>query len=99
MDRNELPLDLRHLGVLSGVPKMIYEPVVRSFQTVHLCCAEINTISKRTNTSFYMTHVTYEFRQVCPKRFSGQFYVWRKLCTYLASRLELSPKRLKQASI
>jgi hypothetical protein len=50
MDRNELPLDLRHLGVPSGVPKMISEPMVRSFQTVHLCCAEINTIS---NTDQY----------------------------------------------
>jgi hypothetical protein len=49
--------------------------------------------------SFHLTHVTYEFHQVCPKWFSGQLYVSCKLCTYLASRLELSPRRLKRASI
>jgi hypothetical protein len=73
--------------------------MTRSSQTVHLCCAMIKTISRRTKMSFHLTHVTYEFHQVCPKRFSGQLYVWRKLCTYLSSRLQLSPKRLKWAYI
>jgi hypothetical protein len=36
MDRNEIPHDLGHLGVLSGVSKAIFEPVVRSAQTVNL---------------------------------------------------------------
>jgi hypothetical protein len=48
MDQNELPLDTCHLGVPSGVPKMISMPMVYSAQTVHLSCAEINTISKQT---------------------------------------------------
>jgi hypothetical protein len=35
MDRNELPLEPRHLGVPSGASKMIYEPMVCLAQTVH----------------------------------------------------------------
>ena len=57
MDRNELPHDPRHLGVPSGVPKMIAMPVVYSAQTMHLYCAEINTISKQTEMSFDLTLV------------------------------------------
>jgi hypothetical protein len=60
-DRNELPLDPHHKGVPSGVPKMISMPVVHLEQTVHLSCAEIKTISKRIETSFYLTYVTYEY--------------------------------------
>ena len=58
MDRNELPLDQLHVGVSSGVPKMISMPVVHLVQTVHLSCAEINIISKQTEMSFHLTHVT-----------------------------------------
>jgi hypothetical protein len=36
-----------------------------------------------------------EFYQVCPKWFLRLWYVWRKPCTYLASRLALSPNRPK----
>jgi hypothetical protein len=46
MDQNELPLDPRHLGVPSGMPKMIYEPIACSAQTMHLFGVEINTFSK-----------------------------------------------------
>jgi hypothetical protein len=52
MDRNELPLDTRPLGVPSGVPKMISTPVVHSAQSMQLCCAQINTISNTIKTSF-----------------------------------------------
>jgi hypothetical protein len=45
-----------------------------------------------------MTHVTLVFCQVCPKWFLSVWYVWRKPCTYLASRLALSPNGLKRAS-
>jgi hypothetical protein len=55
---NELPLDPRHEGVPLGVSKMISEPMVCSTQIVHLSCAEINTISKQTQTSFPLTHIT-----------------------------------------
>jgi gamma-glutamyl phosphate reductase len=58
MGQNELPLDTRHVGVPLGVSKMIYEPRVRLTQTVHLSCIEINIISKWTDTSFLLTHVT-----------------------------------------
>jgi hypothetical protein len=57
-DHNELPLDPHHLEVPSNAYKMIYEPMVHSVHTVHISCIEISTIFKRTNTSFYLTHVT-----------------------------------------
>jgi hypothetical protein len=43
MDWHELPLDTRHLGVPSDVPKMISMPVLHSAQTVHPSSVEINT--------------------------------------------------------
>jgi len=49
------------------VPKMISKPMIRSAQTVHLSCSEINTISKRTDMSLHMTHDTKEYHRVCPK--------------------------------
>jgi hypothetical protein len=52
---SELPLDPRHLGVLSGVPKMIFEPIGHSVQTVQLSCIEISTISKESEMSFHLT--------------------------------------------
>jgi hypothetical protein len=58
MDRSVLPLDPRHLEVLAGVPKMISEPIARLAQTVPLSCINISTISKQTETSFYLTQVT-----------------------------------------
>ena len=67
MDQNELPLDPRHLGVLSGASKMISEPMVRLLQTVHLSCVYISTISKRTQSSFRFSLVTKEYHRVCPK--------------------------------
>jgi hypothetical protein len=58
MDRNEHPFEPRHLGVPSDVSKMISEPMIHLAQIVQLSCTEINTISKETETRFYMTHVT-----------------------------------------
>jgi hypothetical protein len=57
-DQKEILHDPRHLGVPSGASKMIYEAVVRLVQTVDLSCTETNTISKLTETRFYMIHVT-----------------------------------------
>ena len=48
MDRNEIPLEPRHLGVLWCAVKMISEPCLQ--QTVHLSCTNANTISKRMKT-------------------------------------------------
>jgi hypothetical protein len=64
MDRNEFPLDPCHVGVPSVAPKMISEPMVRSVQTVYLSCVKISTTSKRTKTSFHLTHVTQAFPSV-----------------------------------
>jgi hypothetical protein len=35
---------------------MISEPMVHSAQTVHIYCIDTNTVSKRTETRFHMTH-------------------------------------------
>jgi hypothetical protein len=67
MDRNELSLDPRHVGVPLGASKKISEPMECSTQTVHLSCTEINTITKKTETSFHLTNIIYEFDQVCLK--------------------------------
>ena len=48
---------------------MIFEPVVRLEQTVHLSCTNTNNISKQIETRFHMTHVTKEFHLVHPKLF------------------------------
>jgi hypothetical protein len=66
-DQNEIPHDLGHLGVLSGVSKVIFEPVVRSAQTVHLSCVKNSTLSKRTETSIHLSLVTLEYDRVRSK--------------------------------
>jgi hypothetical protein len=98
-DRNKLLFDPSHLGIPSGVSNTIYKPMVCSSQIIHLSYIEMNTIAKCTKTSFDLTHVTYEFHQVCPKRFQCPWYIRHKLCTYLAPILTLSPNELKLASI
>jgi hypothetical protein len=57
-----------------------------------------NTVSKRTKTRSHMAHVTKEFHRVHPKWFLSIWYVRHKPCTYLASRLALSPNGLYRAS-
>jgi hypothetical protein len=91
MDRTELPLEPRHLGVPSSASKMISMPMVCSVQTVLLSCTDTNIVSIWTKTRFHTTHVTYEFHQVRPKLFMSLWYVQCKPYTYLASRLALSP--------
>jgi hypothetical protein len=58
MDRNELSLDPRDLGVQSDASKIISEPMVHLAQAVYQSCTEINTIFKLTKTRFHLTHVT-----------------------------------------
>jgi hypothetical protein len=48
----------RHLGVQSGAFKTISEAMICLAQTVHLCCTNTNTVSKRTELRFHMTHIT-----------------------------------------
>jgi hypothetical protein len=52
-------------------------------EPVHLSCTYTNTVSKRTE-------MRSEFHPVRPKYFLNLWYVRRKPCTYLASRLALS---------
>jgi hypothetical protein len=54
----ELSLEPHHLGVPSGVSKMILELMVRLAQTVHLSSTDSNTISKEKEVRFHMTHIT-----------------------------------------
>jgi hypothetical protein len=54
----------------------------------HLSCTYTNTVSKWTEMRF-------EFRPVCPKQFLSLWYVRRKPCTYLVSRIALCPNRPK----
>jgi hypothetical protein len=56
MDQGKFPIDPRHLGVTSVVPKMISEPMVRSAQNVHLSCVEIN-ISDWNDLSLDLRHL------------------------------------------
>jgi hypothetical protein len=81
---NRAPPDPRHLGVPSGVSKMICEPMVHLTQTEHLSCTDANTVSKQIETRFYMTHITSEFHRVPPILFSSKRYVRRKPCINLA---------------
>jgi hypothetical protein len=58
---------------------------------VHLYCTYTNTVSKRTEMRF-------EFYPMRPKQFLSLWYVRCKPCTYLASRLALSPNGPKRVS-
>jgi hypothetical protein len=80
-----------------GCVKIIFEPLVRSLQTVHPSCAETNTISKQTKISFHLTYISEEYHQVCPKPFPCPWYIRCKSCTYLALRLKLCPNGSKWA--
>jgi hypothetical protein len=64
MDQNEIRHDPGHLGVLSAVSKAIFEPMVRSSQTVHLSCIKNSTISKWTEMSIQLTLITFEYHRV-----------------------------------
>jgi hypothetical protein len=86
-----LPLEPHQLGVPSSASKTISMPMVRLVQTVHLFCTNTNAVSRRTKMRFHTTHVTYEFHRGCPKLFMSLWYVECKPCTYLVSRLALSP--------
>jgi hypothetical protein len=69
-------------------------------QTVHLSCTDTNTTSKLIETRFDMTHITYEFHQVCPKWTETsfhlsliiyEFYQLKDRFSYLASKMIIEP--------
>jgi hypothetical protein len=72
--------------------------MVRLVQTVHLSWVKISTISKQIKMSFLLSLIIKEYHRVRPKRLLNLRYVWRKSCTYLESRLTLSPNGPKSAS-
>jgi hypothetical protein len=70
--------------------------MVRLAQTMNLSCNDTNIVSNRTETRFHMAHITKALHWLRPKQFLS---LWlRKSCTYLASRLALSPNGLKRAT-
>jgi hypothetical protein len=78
-----------------GCVQCNFEPMVRSVHTVHLSCVKISTISKYTKTSIHSSLVTKEYHRVRPKWFLSLWYIWCKLCTYIALTIRLSPNGLK----
>jgi hypothetical protein len=52
MDQYKILVEPRHLGVPLGVSKMIFEPMVRSAQTMHLSCTDTNIVSTRREMRF-----------------------------------------------
>jgi hypothetical protein len=58
MDQNELSLEPRPQVLPSSASKTISKPMVRLTQTMHLSCTDTNTVPKRKEERFYMTHVT-----------------------------------------
>ena len=57
-DRNEFPLEPRHLVVPLGASKMISKPVVCLARNMPLSCTDTNIVSKRKDARLQMTHVT-----------------------------------------
>ena len=92
-----LSLGSHHLGVPSGASKMISKPMVRLAQNVHLSCTNTNTVCKQKEVRFHMIRHQ-GVSLVASKRFLSLWYNRRKPCSYLASRLALSPNGPKRAS-
>jgi hypothetical protein len=74
------------------------EPMVRLAKTKHLSCPDNNTVSKWTEMRFYMTHVSKKFHRAHQKWLLSRWYVRRKPCIHLASRLAISPNGLNRPS-
>jgi hypothetical protein len=65
---------------------------------LHQSCVKSSTISKWTEPSFHLSHVTTESHRVRPKRFLCLWYVRCEPCTCLALTLTPSPNGLKRDS-
>ena len=94
-DLNELSLEPRHLGVPSGASKTISKPMTRLMQTVKLSCTDTNTISKQKEVRFHMTHVTYEFHRVRPKRCLRLWSIRHKTVHISCVKISTISKRTK----
>jgi hypothetical protein len=80
MDQNELPLDTRHLGVPSGVPKMISMIMVHLAQIVHLSSAGL-TLSLNGPKELPLDPRDLGVPSGVLKMISMRWYIQRKLCT------------------
>jgi hypothetical protein len=78
-------------------PKMV--SYLRLAQTVHLSCTDSNSVSRWIETRFHISNVTAEIHRVRPKWFLSLWYIRRKPCIYLVSRLALCPNRPKWATM
>jgi len=85
MDRNKIPYDTHHQGVLSDVSKLISEHMVRSMHTVHLSC----TISKRTKLSFPREPLHLGVASGASKIVLSIWFIRHKPCTYVTPKLRL----------
>jgi hypothetical protein len=92
------PLELRHLGVLSGASKMISEPTVCLAQTMHLSCPDNNNISKWSKRRFHMTHVTLEFHRVRPNQSSEPLVLSAETMLLTCVKIGTILNELNQAS-
>jgi hypothetical protein len=72
-ERRDIPHDPFHLRVPLGASKMIFEPLIRSSQTVHLSCVKISNISN--DPRFHLNLGTIEYHRVHLKWFLRLWYV------------------------
>jgi hypothetical protein len=98
MNWNEIPHDPHHQGVPSGASKTISEPFgmfgANRTPILHRHKDYLQTVRNKIPHD----HVTLEFHRVHIKWFLNLWYVWCKLCTYLALTLALSLNRPKRVS-
>jgi hypothetical protein len=71
---------------------------LRLVQAVYLSCIDTNSVYKWIEKIFHKTNLTEEIHQVHLKQFLSLWYIRRKPCTYLASKLALYLNRPKRAS-
>jgi hypothetical protein len=79
----------RHLGAPLDVSKIISKPMVCLAQTMHLSCAETNTISKRTEQASTWHTLPRSTNGCVQSDFRSHRLFRHKPCTYLAPRLKL----------
>ena len=98
MDRNELSHDPCHLGVASGVAKMIFHArgTIGPHRAPILCWDQHYLQTDRNELPHDPRHL--EVPSGVPKWLPCPWYVQRYPCTYLVPRLTLSPNGFKRAS-
>ena len=94
----EILYDTRHLAVLLGASKYISKHMVRSMQFVHLSCIKISTTPNKA-TELPLERLFPGVSSGASKMVSSLWCIRRKLCTYFAPKLTLSPNRPKRDSI